>query len=186
MAMVALMLACIDPVEEFLRWGPCSLSIFKIYVDDFSLTFTFGGGVAATYVVEVVEEAYRKLDTVLRYTGLKLSIDKNKSVSNKVEVATQLKKRLADMKMKSDAEIVKLGVDYAAGCPVKYTKAKERISRAKDKRDAIMAYCKGGWRAFNVVRAHVVSAALYGASVHGAPSKQLFTCSHTDEDHYIE
>ena len=58
-------------------------------------------------------------------------------------------------------------MDYTAGKVVKYCKANERIKKANDKKDAIMAFCKGGWRAFNVVRAQVVSATMYGAKVNG-------------------
>ena len=141
--MGALCLAVLDPMDALMREVPRSVSL-KVYVDDFSLTFTFDNGINATYVVELVGEACRKLDAVLRHTGLKLSMDKNKSVSNKSDVATLLKKALADIRMKSDPEIVKLGVDYAAGCPIRYTKAKERLNKASGKRDAIMAYCKGG------------------------------------------
>ena len=173
-AMVALLLACIDPVEEFLRWGPRYLSVFKVYVDDFSLTFTFGGcNYNPHYMAEVVEASYRKLGENLRGAGLVLSIDKNKAVTNNSEVEATLTKNLKDIRLKCTDQIVKLGVDYAAGNPISHGKAKERLKKAHDKRDAIMAYCKGGWRTFNIVRAHVVSAALYGASVHGVPPAQL-------------
>ena len=172
-AMVALMLSCIDPVEEFLRLGPRCLSVFKVYVDDFSLTFTFNERMGPNEVVDTVSTYYRKLDALLRRTGLKLSLDKNKSVTNKTTVAQILTKQMSDVKMASEKQLVKLGVDYAGGCQIKYTKANERLKKATAKRDAIMGYCKPGWKTFNVVRAHVVSAALYGATVHGVPPKQL-------------
>ena len=63
-----------------------------------------------------------------------------------------------------------LGVDYAAGKYIKYQKAKERLKKAAAKKDAVMSYCNGGWRVFNVVRAHVVPAAMLGTPVHGVPS----------------
>ena len=173
-AMAALLLACIDPVHYFLRSGPRNLSVFKVYVDDFSLTFTFGGcNYNADHMAEVVEDTYRKLDALLGEAGLLLSYDKNKSVTNNTDVAARLVKRMSNIKMKTADQIVKLGVDYAAGKPVMYTKAKERLKKAQSKRNAIMSYCKGGWRIFNVVRAHVVSAAMYGATVHGVPPQQL-------------
>ena len=82
-AMVALLLVCIDPVEEFLRWKPDNLSVFKVYVDDFSLTYTFGGcKYSPAYMAATVETSYRKLVEVLAKAGLYLSKDKYKAVTN--------------------------------------------------------------------------------------------------------
>ena len=118
-AMAALLLASIDPVEEFLRTKPKYLSVFKVYVDDFSLTFTFGGcDYNADYVSEMVDTAYRELNTQLKRVGLVLSRDKNKSVTNKEEVAHAIEKRMSDLHMQTESQMVKLGVDYAAGTPI--------------------------------------------------------------------
>ena len=50
--------------------GPQHLSVFKAYVDNFSLTFTFGGcEYNANHMAEIVDHGYRKLGENLRRAG---------------------------------------------------------------------------------------------------------------------
>ena len=105
--------------------------------------------------------------------GLKISLEKNKVVSNCKEVLREIEKIMLDVKMKPVTQAIQLGVDYAAGAPVKFAKANDRLKKATIKTKALLGYCKRGWRTTNIVKAHVVGATMYGVRVVGIKPQQL-------------
>ena len=81
-----------------------------------------------------INEVNRRLFRYLHEGGLIISNDKNKIVTNSPELNRNLEKLMADIAPSKETkeklthtQVVKLGVDYAAGQPVKYTKAAERL-----------------------------------------------------------
>ena len=179
-AMGLLLLATMDPMERFMTSIPKHLNLAMVYVDDFNLTFAFDGGRrrwSAEYMAFQVDITYRRLQSELEEAGLFISIDKNKIVSNDDEVLDKIEKKMTYAKPTADSlthkQVVKLGVDYAAGRPIKYKRADERLKKATIKTKALLGYCKKGWRTTNIVKAHVMGATMYGARIMGVKPQHL-------------
>ena len=100
---------------------------------------------------------------------------KNKVIASDEIALVKIKKDMGELIKAENAktQTVKLGVDYAAGQPSKYTKATERLKRATVKTKSLLGYCKKGWRTTNIVKAHVMGATMYGARVVGVRPEQL-------------
>ena len=96
-----------------------------------------------------MDTTYRRLQAELKEAGLHISLDKNKVVSNNDAVLEKIEKKMTDVAPANDklthSQVVKLGVDYAAGRPIKYRKAEERLKKATIKTTALLGYCKEGW-----------------------------------------
>ena len=180
-AMGALLLASMDPMEEFMKTIPAQLKVTMAYVDDFNLTFRFVDGLSKTtieFITHQVNITYRRMQDELKTRGgLLVSIDKNKITSNCQPVLDRLEKIMSDVAPEDEPlthpQLVKLGVDYAAGKPVKYTKAKERLKKASLRTTALLGYCKKGWKTTNIVKAHVMGGTMYGARILGVKPDHL-------------
>ena len=158
----------------------------KVYVDDFMMIFSFDTNkTTKDQIVTRVKGAYVRLSEQIRKAGGNFAAGKGKAVATNHDIATLVAKALncctcsigdptsdkcrctSNHRIKPLKDLVMLGVDYSAGRPVSYAKNMERMASASDKARKILSLGKGGPFLLNVMRAHVQTAALYGARVNG-------------------
>lgn len=99
-------------------------------MDDFHLTFTFNDEStkhSAEFIAFQVDITYRRLQQELKEAELYILFEKNKAVSNSDKVIETLEAQMADVaptkKPLTHQQVVKLGVDYAAGKTIEIQKS---------------------------------------------------------------
>ena len=114
-AMGALCLAILSPMDQLMREVPKGLVTLKVYVDDFTIAHRVNGSnsiyVAAQKLYRIVQRLHELLATV----KLKCSKDKNIFLTNRKEYAHVLENVLGEWDYTHEHATRLLGVDYAGG-----------------------------------------------------------------------
>ena len=171
-----------------------------VYVDDVAMSFLFDRKKDTEDIIRMrVANAYRKLAKGIIQGGANFAKGKGKIVASDPKIANVIASELnedrcnqscitipysashcmktckahANRSIESQKTITVLGVDYSAGNPIDYSRARQRLKDAKSKANKIVSLTKGGWRAINMMRSHVVAAVTYSARVNGMPNDVL-------------
>ena len=100
----------------------------KLYVDDFALSFRFNRNVHTPDLMRMrVANSYRTLETAILSEGSNFAKGKGKIITSDSKVGEAIADELNNgsdtrRSITNESQIAILGVDYAAGRPIDYTK----------------------------------------------------------------
>ena len=173
-AMGALCLAVIDPVDKFLAKQPVGCKAIKVYVDDFTVVYEFD---PTCYTREKASAhvAYntRCLHEFLRQEGLILAPSKSKIITKDAIIADKLQEALKDLGYEKEDTMKLLGVDWGSSEAISYSTAASRVAKAARAVANLCRYAPSGVKYINIARAHVMGAARYGCATMGLPPRLL-------------
>lgn len=191
-----LLLANLDPINDFWDKLPKhiyqSISNFKVNVDGFIIVFKFDtNDVTNDQIRTRVKGAHTRLAESVRRSGGTFAAGRSRITATDNKIATDIVKELnicecdirdpksdnckcsANHRIKCTQQVTMLGVEYAAGKAVKYSRNIERVNAAGDKACKINTIVRGGPLALNLMRSHVITAATDGCRINGMNEKTL-------------
>ena len=173
-AMGALCLAVIQPVDDFLKREPRGCTMMRVYVDDFTTTYEFDKSkYTAQEAANEIAWNTRVLHGNLDKEGLKLAPDKSKIISRDPKLVEEIEARLSDLGYKGIDNLKLLGVDWSSSSSISYLTAAKRIAKAAKAVRNLKSYAVAGANYINIARAHAIGAARYGCTTMGLPPKLL-------------
>ena len=114
-AMGALCLAVIEPMDILMREVPNALADIKVYVDDFTITHRVDGKQSPYNAAQQLAGIVARLHELLATVHLYCSVDKNQVLTNSLNYQQIVTHALAQWKYQSVETTKLLGVDYAGG-----------------------------------------------------------------------
>ena len=172
-AMGALCLAVIKPMDLLTREVPRALTDIKVYVDDFTITHRAHGSQSPYDAANQLATIVNRLHELLATVDLYCSHDKNQVLTNSPKYQQIVTHALEPWHYQHVDTTKLLGVDYAGGKTIDYEHASARLNKAMDATERIKIFDIKGVNVTNVVRAHTAGATQYGIMTTGMPTSIL-------------
>ena len=173
-AMGALCLAVLKPIDDLTREIPRSIATIKVYVDDFRITHIANAQLSTMYEAAYqLQDITRRMHQKLAQVDLHCSTDKNQVLVNRKDYAQVVEHALSEWKYTITDTTKLLGVDFAAGKRCNFENALKRKEKAKAAANRMEVYNIQGVNITNAVRAHTAGCTQYGIMATGMPDNIL-------------
>ena len=155
-AMGALCLAVIKPMDLLTREVPRALTDIKVYVDDFTITHRAHGSQSPYDAANQLATIVNRLHELLATVDLYCSHDKNQVLTNSPKYQQIVTHALEPWHYQHVDTTKLLGVDYAGGKTIDYEHASARLNNAMDATERTKIFDIQGVNGTNAaVRAHL-------------------------------